>query len=165
MPATQETTVTQRREMMLLVEEGQTYAAIAEQVGVSFWTARKWIRQAKRTRAENLASCYGRPRAGPLAGFDPLIQYLALRLKRQHPKWGAEYILKKLREKLSLRCKKLPSAMAILAQLWRPFVSQARPIAVRNQTIRQTTWRMANGCQGVRANPRSWAGKLQSGKR
>ena len=46
MPATQATTLAQRREMMRLVEEGHTYAAVAEHVGVSFWTARKWIRLA-----------------------------------------------------------------------------------------------------------------------
>ncbi|MCK4977987.1 MAG: helix-turn-helix domain-containing protein [Anaerolineales bacterium] len=48
MPATQATTVAQRRKMMHLAEEGHTYAAIAEQVRVSFWAARRWIRQAKR---------------------------------------------------------------------------------------------------------------------
>jgi len=31
MPATQATTIVQRREMLLLAKEGQTYAAVAEQ--------------------------------------------------------------------------------------------------------------------------------------
>lgn len=48
MPATQATTIAERREMIRLVEEGHTYASAADQVGVSFWTVRKWIRQAKR---------------------------------------------------------------------------------------------------------------------
>lgn len=39
MPATQATTIAQRREMMLLVEEGYTNAAVAEQMGISSWTA------------------------------------------------------------------------------------------------------------------------------
>ena len=77
MPATQATTIAQRREMMLLAEEGHSYAAVAEQLGVSFWTTRKWIRQGKRGGLESLASCYGRPATGPLAGFDPLIRYAA----------------------------------------------------------------------------------------
>ena len=113
MPATQATSIAQRREMMRLVEEDQTYAGVAERVGVSFWTARKWIRQAKRCGLENLASCYGRPTTGPLAGFDPLIRYAALRLKRQHPKWGAAYVVKKLGEIPSLGGKKLPSSTTI----------------------------------------------------
>jgi transposase len=104
MPATQATTIAQRHKMMLLAEEGQSYAAVAEQLGVSFWTARRWIRQGKRGGLESLASCYGRPATGPLAGVDPLIRYVALRLKRQHPKWGAEYVVKKLGEKQSLPC-------------------------------------------------------------
>jgi len=126
MPATQATTIAERREMMRLVEEGHTYEAVADQVGVSFWTARKWIRLGKRCGKENLASYYGRPRARPLAGFDPLIRYVALRLKRQHPKWGAEYVLKKLGEKPSLQDKKLPSVMTIW-RYWRCFGDRLFP--------------------------------------
>jgi len=43
MPARQATTIEQRQEMMRLVEKGYTYAGVAEQVGVSYWTARKWM--------------------------------------------------------------------------------------------------------------------------
>ena len=74
MPATQATTITQRREMMSLVKEGYTYAEVAQQIDVSFWTARKWIRIGKKYGEQNLATSYGRPRAGPLAGFDPIIR-------------------------------------------------------------------------------------------
>jgi len=126
MPATQATTIAQRRGMISLVEEGYTHAAIADQVGVSFWTARKWIRIGKRCGKENLASCYGRPTTGPLAGYDPMVRYVALRLKRQHPKWGAEYVLKKLGEKRSLQGKKLPSATTIW-RYWRSFGDRLFP--------------------------------------
>jgi len=120
MPATQATTLAQRREMMRLVEEGHTYASVGEQVGVSFWTARKWIRIGKKFSIENMASRYGRPATGPLAGFDPQIRYVVLRLKRQHPKWGAEYVVKKLGEKATLKGCKLASAMTIW-RYWRSF--------------------------------------------
>ena len=120
MPARQATAIGQRREMMRLAEEGQTYAGVAEQVGVSFWTARKWIRQGKKSGLEKLASCYGRPATGPLAGFDPMVRYVVLRQKRQHPKWGAEYVVKKLGEKATLKGCKLPSAMTIW-RYWRSF--------------------------------------------
>ena len=46
--------VAQRREMMRLMEKGDTYEKVAEQVGVSFWTARKWLRVGKRNGVENL---------------------------------------------------------------------------------------------------------------
>jgi transposase len=55
MPATQATSIGQRQEMMRLVAEGHTYASVAEQVRVSFWTARKWIRMGKRYGEESLA--------------------------------------------------------------------------------------------------------------
>ena len=126
MPATQATTLAQRREMMRLVEEGHTYAAVAKQVGVSFWTARKWIRLGKRYGVENMGSCYGRPETGPLADCDPLVRYVALRLKRQHPKWGAEYVMKKLGEKPSLRGRKLPSSTTIW-RYWRSFGERLFP--------------------------------------
>jgi hypothetical protein len=126
MPATQATTIAQRHKMMLLAEEGQSYAAVAEQLGTSFWTARRWIRQGKRGGLESLASCYGRPATGPLAGVAPLIRYVALRLKRQHPKWGAEYVVKKLGERQSLQGKKLPSATTIW-RYWRTFGDRLFP--------------------------------------
>lgn len=120
MPATQATTIAQRREMLRLVEEGETYASVAEQVGVSFWTARKWIRIGKKCGVENLASWYGRPRAGPMAGYDQMIKYQVLRRKKKHSGWGAEYVLKKLQEDQQLKGKKLPSAMTIW-RYWRSF--------------------------------------------
>jgi len=120
MPARQATSIAQRREMMRLAEEGHTYTAIAEQIRVSFWTTRKWIRHGKRCGSEKLASCYGRPLTGPMAGFDPLVRYVALRLKKQHPKWGAVYVLKKMGERSSLRGKKLPGATTIW-RYWRSF--------------------------------------------
>ena len=120
MPARQPTSIAQRREMVHLAEEGYTYARVAEELGVSFWTARKWIRQGKKVGKENLASSYGRPVTGPMADCDSMIRYATLRMKRQHPKWGAEYVLKKLREKSELQGKKLPSGTTIW-RYWRSF--------------------------------------------
>jgi hypothetical protein len=120
MPATQATSIADRREMLRLVEEGYTLAAAAEQIGVSFWMVRKWVRIGRSCGSEHLASRYGRPRAGPLAGFDPLIRYGVLRLKRQHPKWGTEYVRKKLGERPSLQDKMLPSPVTIW-RYWRSF--------------------------------------------
>ena len=120
MPDRQATSIGQRSEMMRLVEEGRTYAEVAEQVGVSYWTARKWIRRGKRGGLENLASSYGRPALGPLGGFDPLVRYIVLRLKKEHPKWGAEYVVKKLKEKPSLKGKEIPGGTTIW-RYWRSF--------------------------------------------
>ena len=126
MPATQATTIAQRHEMMRLTEEGYTYAEATQQTGVSFWTARKWVRIGKKHGTQKIASSYGRPRAGPLANFDLLIRYVVLRLKRQHPKWGAEYVLKKLKEKHFRQKKELPSATTIW-RYWRSFGDRLFP--------------------------------------
>ena len=126
MPAGQATTLGQRRELLRLAEEGHTYAAVAEHVGVSFWTARKWIRRGKRAGAVHLASCYGRPATGPLGQAAALLRYRVLRLKKQHPKWGAVYVRKKLGEDPRFRGGVLPSACS-LWRYWRSFGERLFP--------------------------------------
>ena len=126
MPARQATTLVQRHEILRLAEEGHSFASIAEHMGVSFWTARKWIRRGKRVGDKNLASCYGRPASGALGACDPLLRYVALRLKKQHPKWGAAYVRKKLGENSRLRSQKLPSATTIW-RYWRSFGARLFP--------------------------------------
>ena len=96
MPATRPTTIQQRQEIMQLAQTGLSHQSIAQDVGVSVWTARKW---ARRTRAGDLAalvSHLGRPVAGTLADSPPLVRCVALRLKRQHPTGGAAYIVQKM---------------------------------------------------------------------
>src|SRR6266542_3942944 len=89
MPATRMTTVQQRQEMARLAADGQSYQAIADQEGVGFWTVRKWVRRAKQGGLAGLLTHFGRPASTPMATFDPLVRYVALRLKRQHLTWGA----------------------------------------------------------------------------
>jgi hypothetical protein len=125
MPATRMTTVHQRQEMARLAAAGQPYQAIADQAGVSFWTARKWIRRAKQGGLAALLTDFGRPASGPMADFDPLVRYVALRLKRQHLTWGAAYVVKKMSEHPSLHGKKLPEATT-LWRYWRSFGERLR---------------------------------------
>ncbi|MBU0702609.1 MAG: helix-turn-helix domain-containing protein [Chloroflexi bacterium] len=120
MPATQATTVQQREKMVRLADQGETYQSVADQTGVSYWTARKWIRQARRGGLAALVTTYGRPDTGPMSGFDPLVRYVALRRKRQHKTWGAEYVVKKMGEHPLLKGKKLPSPTTVW-RYWRSF--------------------------------------------
>jgi hypothetical protein len=89
MPATRPTTIQQRQEIMQLAQTGLSHQAIAQDVGVSVWTARKWARRTRSGDLAALVSPVGRPVTGSLADSPPLVRYLALRLKRQHPTWGA----------------------------------------------------------------------------
>jgi hypothetical protein len=125
MPATRMTTVHQRQEMARLAEAGQPYQVIADQTSVSVWTVRKWVRQAKAGGLAALLTHFGRPAIGPMAGFDPLIRYVALRLKRQHLTWGAAYVVKKMSHHPLLQDKKLPDATTVW-RYWRSFGDRLR---------------------------------------
>jgi hypothetical protein len=126
MPATRATTVQKRQEMVRLADHGASYRATAEQTGVSFWTARKWVRRAQRDGLPALVTTLGRPAAGPMSEFDPLVRYVALRLKLEHKTWGAEYVVKKMGERRSLRGRRLPSPTTVW-RYWRSFGDRLFP--------------------------------------
>jgi len=126
MPATRATTVQQRQEMAHLADQGEFYQAVANQTGVSFWTARKWIRQARRGGLAALVTVFGRPATGPMSEFGPLVRYVALHLKRQHRTWGAVYVVKKMGERPSLKGKRLPSPTTVW-RYWRSFGDRLFP--------------------------------------
>lgn len=120
MPATRPTTLPQRRKIMQLAQAGLTYQAIAQDVGVSVWTARKWARRTRLGDLAALVSHLGRPVTGPLAAGSPLVRYVALRLKRQHPTWGAAYIVQKMQAHPGLRVQPLPHPVSVW-RYWRRF--------------------------------------------
>lgn len=126
MAATRATTIQQRQAIADLTSQGQSYQAVVQQLGLSFWTVRKWARQAKRGGLAALVSVMGRPVTGPMAETDPRVRYVALRLKRQHPTWGAAYIRKKLSERPSLQGLALPEATS-LWRYWRSFGDRLWP--------------------------------------
>ena len=126
MPATRATTLQQRQEMARLAAEDMTLPAIATDLKVSVWTARKWTRRAQHGGLTALVSVLGRPPTGPLAACQPLVRYVALRLKRQHPKWGAAYVVKKMKEHPALQGQALPEATS-LWRYWRSFGDRLFP--------------------------------------
>lgn len=126
MPVTRATNVQQRQEMARLANEGQSQQTVADQIGISFWAARKWIRRAKHGGLAALVTDLGRPETGPMAGFDPLVRYVALRLKCQHSTWGGVYVVKKMGERPSLEGKALPEATTVW-RYWRFFGDRLFP--------------------------------------
>ncbi len=120
MPATRPTTIQQRQKIMQLAQAGHSHAAIAQAVGVSVWTARKWVRRTHAGDLAALVSHLGRPVTGTLAASSPLVRYVALRLKRQHPTWGAAYIVQKMQAHPGLRTQPLPHPVSVW-RYWRLF--------------------------------------------
>lgn len=126
MPATRPTTVQQRQAMSHMAQNHQTYRAIGNHLHISRWTARKWVRREKQGGLSALVSTMGRPAVGPLASFDPRMHYVALRLKLEHPHWGAAYIVKKMSERAALKNLLLPEATTIW-RYWRTFGERLFP--------------------------------------
>lgn len=126
MPATRPTTIQQRQRIMELVQTGHSYAESAQMLGLSYWTIRKWARRTRNGALAQLVSLIGRPRCGPLANAHPLIRYLVLRWKRQHPAWGAGYIVWRLGRQLSLQDVPLPNPSTVW-RYWRSFGDRVLP--------------------------------------
>jgi hypothetical protein len=126
MPVTRVTTVQQRQKIADRVAQGVPYQTVAYQNQVSYWTVRKWARRARQGGLENLITQPGRPVRGAMAAYDFLTRYVALRLKRQHPTWGAAYVVKKMRHHPALKRKRLPTPTT-LWRYWRQFDDRLVP--------------------------------------
>ena len=144
MPVTRATNVQQRQEMARLANAGQSQQAAADQLGVSFWTARKWIRRAHQGGLAALVTDLGRPETGPMAGFDPQVRYVALRLKCQHPTWGGAYVVKKMGQRPSLEGRVVPEATTVW-RYWRSFGNRLFP----KRQAPEPQWRPAGVVHGV----------------
>jgi hypothetical protein len=93
---------------------GETLANLAEELRLNFYTVRKWGRVYHRQGWPGLIpKLAGPPSRGILSKFDPLIKYVVLRLKRQHPAWGLDVLRLELKRRPSLRGKVLPQRTAI----------------------------------------------------
>jgi len=120
MPATRATTVQQRQQIMELVQNGHSCAAIAQQLKLSYWTVRKWSRRTRGGDASHLVTTLGRPATGPLADAHPLVRYLALRLKLKRPTWGAVYIVQQMGKHPNLQGVPLPHPSTVW-RYWHTF--------------------------------------------
>jgi hypothetical protein len=74
---------------------------------------------------EQLTSRLGRPRQAPLAGYGPSVREAIVRLKREHPGWGAGRVARKVQADAQWLGQRSPSGSTI----WRFWCSQAEPTA------------------------------------
>ena len=107
----QTTTVEQRQAFYEAYQAGQSYREIAEAQGVSRAVVRKWCRRQRDNKA--IQTIYYRRPPGILSEFEPIVRYVILRLRLQHPRWGPQRIYEHLRRRPSLQGLVLPSRASI----------------------------------------------------
>lgn len=105
------TTTHQRHQMYKAHLSGQSYAEIAETHGLSSSTVRRWCRRQR--DGGSVRTEWHRPKRGALSRFEPIIRYVILRLRLDHPRWGPGTILVHLHKRPSLTGMKLPSRPSI----------------------------------------------------
>ena len=90
---------------------GETYQQIAASAGVSRECVRYWCRRQR--DGGTTQTTYRREPAGLLGHFAPVVRYVILRLRLEHPRWGPNRIRAKLKQRLALTGLRLPSDASI----------------------------------------------------
>ena len=86
------TTLEERLQIITLFECGLTDQGIAEKMGWSLSTVRKWRRKYQKEGRPGLASNMGRPRKGALSSYPKKDRVQIAGMRRQHPGWGPKTI-------------------------------------------------------------------------
>lgn len=127
------TTPKERQSFYAGHQQGETYAGIAEQAGVSVECVRYWCRR-QREGGSCQSRYAGRP-CGLLQQFDPLVRYWILRLRLKHPRWGPGRLQANLKKRPTLYGKRLPGPASIGRYLyqWQRFhrKGKKKPAVVR----------------------------------
>jgi hypothetical protein len=103
-------TMVEKEHIYLGKMEGKGLKELANKVGCSIETARKWWRVGRDKGLEGLhSSRRGRGKSGYLSQFEPRVVQQALNHKQTHPGWGAQRVLVELRLETGLCEFRLPS--------------------------------------------------------
>lgn len=134
----QQTGPHQRQQFYSLHQQGQTYAEIATRFGVSKMCVRYWCRRQR--DGKSCQTHYWRRSRGLLSSFHARVRYVILRLRLEHPRWGPNRILSKLRKRPSLLGLRLPSEAEIGRYLhqWRRFRRKPKKKPVRERKDQPT---------------------------
>ena len=114
----QETTHAERVEIVERHLAGETLDAIAESLNLNLFTVRHWWRIYRDDGWTALTpGIKGPPRVGALGRFHPMVKYVALRLKREHPGWGLPMLRLWMQRRPSLQEVTLPKNTALWSYL------------------------------------------------
>lgn len=150
------TTLEDRMAILTLARAGHSDADIAERIGWSARTVRKWRRRGERQGHPGLASRMGRPATGALGTFPPVVMETVRSWRKAHPGWGPLTLRTELEGAASLR-QPWPSRASLarwLKQegLTRPY-ERHQDLPPPSQTSAQAPheeWEMdARGCEMV----------------
>lgn len=130
------TGVEQRRRFYMRHLRGETYQEIAKSEAVSKECVRYWYRRQR--DGGTCKSHYTRVGIGCLQRFDPKVRYCILRLRLEHPRWGPNRILMRMKQRGSLRGLRLPGESSIGRYLhqWEQF-HRRRKYEVLREPIRR----------------------------
>jgi transposase-like protein len=107
----------ERSRIVELATSGQNDRQIAEVLGCSVWTVRKWRRVHTRDGSAGLVSHMGRPASGALATCPCEVRELLMQLRQAHPGWGADSLLDGLKQECPHFAPVLPSRARVAAYL------------------------------------------------
>lgn len=91
-PTSSETAVAQRRLLVQLHQQGWTAPAIAQELGVSRWTVRRWVQRYQQAGEVGLAYRPRRPRREHPQTTPAAVRTRIRELREAHPGWGARLI-------------------------------------------------------------------------
>ena len=125
----------ERVKLIELHQHGLSYHDIADEVGLNYYTVRKWIRAFKKNGWTGIdpQKTKSQPK-GSLSRFDPMVKYVVLKLKRKNPGWGLDILLLEMSRQPSLEGVRLPSRTALYIYL-RPYLHRLC-VKRRSRTVR-----------------------------
>lgn len=109
-----QTTIAERSEFVELKLVGNTIAEIAKRTGWSYYCVRKWWRCFREAGREGLAPEDRRKqRGGAMSKFPGVVRFAILRIKKEHPGWGAPVAQLQASKRLNMSVSELPSVSTI----------------------------------------------------
>lgn len=108
-----QTSLAERMQIVQGSAAGETAEQIAQRLGWCASTIRKWRRRGQVLGRAGLISPMGRPAAGAMSTFSPLLQAWLGQLRRNHPGWGPKTLRAELEQDSRWAGVALPSVAVI----------------------------------------------------
>lgn len=132
-----QTSVPERNNFIDLKIAGYSLKKVAEETGWSFYCVRYWWRRYRDRGREALAPQDGRKqRGGPMSTSPGVIRFAFLRIKMEHPGWGAAVARPRVAKRLDLPEEELPSVSTI-EKYWAQFKGRLKKSHRRRRPARE----------------------------